>query len=86
LELLAEALAFIGQGVALGTEVLELAEERGVVEILEELLGLSVEGLSWNEAFVGESCDVAVAAVEDSLGAGDAEVGGYAVHGVDSCG
>jgi len=45
------------------------------VQVIEGLVGLAVNGLPATAALLGESCDVAVAAVEDSSGAGQAVAG-----------
>ena len=46
------------------------------VEVVEDGLGLAVKGLSAEAVELGESRDIAVAAEEDSSGAGDAVEGG----------
>ena len=67
------------QVVAVGLGLVELLSEAqeflavaGVVEVVADGVGVSVEGLSAEAVLVGESRDVAVAAAEDGGGAGDA--------------
>jgi hypothetical protein len=71
------------QVVATGLESVELlAEAQGILavgeaaEVIEDGRGRAVKGLSAEAVELGESCDIAVAAEEDSGGAGDAIPGG----------
>jgi hypothetical protein len=61
--------------VTLPPEVAGLVAVAESVEVIKDNLGLAVNGLSAGAALLGESCDVAVASVEDGRGAGNAVVG-----------
>src|SRR5439155_27326141 len=67
------------QVIAAGLELVELLAEaqgflavRKAVEVVADGVGLAVDGLSAEAVLLGESCDVAVAAEQDSGGAGEA--------------
>ena len=71
----------MGKVVALLLQVGDVLEVGRVLEVLQEGMGLAVQGLPRDIALLGVMRDGAVVAEEDDAGAGEAVLGSYDTHG-----